>query len=804
MANHQEHYNERPLSMQRISVFNPQRSLVNVLSTDEEDVALDADEPPDNHLHFGRLLPPCSVGIPSNGGYLRRPGSHMERKESLLTQALLTSPSLDPMLHRLDSTAHRTGSTASNYSTTSATSTAELTSDGGQTSPARSNTPSPPMPPVNNNILSIITPKVLLNTDDERPMEALAPSDLITVDPSTTMKETIPVPEKRRTIAFACAAGVKRQDTTAPRATVANTALVPKTEATAPSKRTCALRFACPAKPTSEVKAESSGRGKVLRSRTSSPPPKCGTAVPPLKQPGRGESQPIAQSDTPNEKENVISVTMPKGLRSSRKKFRSEGVRFHEFASSYREEDEWLHQVPTLRHKITVNDTLRKENAIRKLGEEVEEEAQAEEDANEEVNLRSTSDDVDDNDEVEEIDNDREEEDDDGDSIYSDNDNSSGGNETDDEEGFADSDDESDNNSEYQFWTLGLTTAATSADHIDHAQSRIQRVASESSIESIVNFRVVDFGANEPSKNPRMVRKSRKCVKMRPGTPELPDSTDFVCGTLDEDRPLEAAYMSCLEQRRKAKYPPVPQDVDPSFPTSDLGEDGDDDGGVADASDDHLWVTGRPDESDIERRRGSRKTYSIQIAPQRLRSPPPSKVSSKNTSKNVSKVSTRHNSPRRYRSPPPPTRKGTLKTPPLLRHPSLLGPPNQAALEMEPLVFAPGFAHTKSLPRTPAPIWLEHSKWQSENTAKADRSKASGRAVQLAVDQHTRGPIDIKQGLEKKRQRRKEKFLRQYCRNAGKDKAWHCQPGKGAERMRELGLEMAGKRKAYDEYILSI
>ena len=796
MANHQEHYNERPLDMQRISVFNPQRSLVNVLSTEEEDVALDADEPPEYHFHFGRLLPPCSVGSPSNRGYSRRPGSYMECKESLLTQALLTS--LDPMLHRLDSTAHRMGSTASNYSTTSTASAAELTSDGGQTSPARSNTPSPPMPPVSNNILSIITPKVFLNTDDERPTGALTSSDLTTVDPSTIMKETTAVPEKKRTIAFACAAGIERQDTTAPRATVANTA------ATAPSKRTCALRFACPAKPTSEVKAKSSGPGKVVRSRISSPPPKCGTPVSPLKQSERQESQTISQSDMPNEKENVISVTMPKGLRSSRKKFRSEGVRFHEFASSYREEDEWLHQVPTPRHKITVNDTLRKENAIRKLGEEVEEEAQAEEDADEEVDLRSTSDDVEDNDEFEENDNDREEEDDDDDSIYSDNDNSSGGNETDDEEGFADSDGESDNNSEYQFWTPGLTTAATSADHIDDAQSRIQRVASESSIESVINFRAVDFGASEPSKKTRMVRKSRKCLKMRPGTPELPDSTDFVCGTLDEDRPLEAAYMSCLEQRRKAKHPPVPQDVDPSFPTSDLGEDGDDVGGAADASDDHLWITGRPDESDIERRRGSRKTSTIQIAPQRLRSPPPSKVSSKNNSKNVSKVSTRHNSPRRYRSPPPPTRKGTLKTPPLLRHPSLLGPPTPATLEMEPLLFAPGFAHTKSLPRTPAPIWLEHFKWQSENTAKDDRSKTSGRAAQLTVDQHARGPIDIKQGLEKKRQRRKEKFLRQYCRNAGKEKAWHCQPGKGAERMRELGLEMAGKRKAYGEYILSI
>ena len=63
---------------------------------------------------------------------------------------------------------------------------------------------------------------------------------------------------------------------------------------------------------------------------------------------------------------------------------------------------------------------------------------------------------------------------------------------------------------------------------------------------------------------------------MRPGTPELPDSTDFVCGTLDEDRPLEAAYISCREQKKREKHVPIPQDIDPSFPTSDL-EDNDDD-----------------------------------------------------------------------------------------------------------------------------------------------------------------------------------------------------------------------------------
>ncbi len=51
--------------------------------------------------------------------------------------------------------------------------------------------------------------------------------------------------------------------------------------------------------------------------------------------------------------------------------------------------------------------------------------------------------------------------------------------------------------------------------------------------------------------------------------PELPDSTDFVCGTLDEDKPLERAYMIHMENRRAKKHKVVPQDFDPTFPTSD-------------------------------------------------------------------------------------------------------------------------------------------------------------------------------------------------------------------------------------------
>lgn len=63
---------------------------------------------------------------------------------------------------------------------------------------------------------------------------------------------------------------------------------------------------------------------------------------------------------------------------------------------------------------------------------------------------------------------------------------------------------------------------------------------------------------------------------------------------------------------------------------------------------------------------------------------------------------------------------------------------------------------------------------------------------------HDRGPVDIKQGLEARKLRRKEQYWRKHCRDH-KDKNRRCAPGKGAERMRELGLEMANRNKAYGQ-----
>jgi len=72
------------------------------------------------------------------------------------------------------------------------------------------------------------------------------------------------------------------------------------------------------------------------------------------------------------------------------------------------------------------------------------------------------------------------------------------------------------------------------------------------------------------------------------------------------------------------------------------------------------------------------------------------------------------------------------------------------------------------------------------------------------MEGHVRGAIDIVKGLENKRLRRKEKFCQKYAANRARkgQPERHIPPGKGAERMRELGLLMAGKTEQ-NPYMLS-
>jgi hypothetical protein len=105
---------------------------------------------------------------------------------------------------------------------------------------------------------------------------------------------------------------------------------------------------------------------------------------------------------------------------------------------------------------------------------------------------------------------------------------------------------------------------------------------------------------------------------------------------------------------------------------------------------------------------------------------------------------------------------------------------------------------TASLPDTPNPFF------KNFNIGSPSISNIASGAVTPSVeepprpDMHVRGPVDIVAGLEKKRQKRKEKFWRQHCRKAAKEQAERKPvPGRGAERMKELGLECAERTRGY-------
>jgi len=121
------------------------------------------------------------------------------------------------------------------------------------------------------------------------------------------------------------------------------------------------------------------------------------------------------------------------------------------------------------------------------------------------------------------------------------------------------------------------------------------------------------------------------------------------------------------------------------------------------------------------------------------------------------------------------------------------GSPRQGNHVKFNLAARPGLTATKSLPR--AGVVFAAQSRQYRNAPKRDEDD----------DTHLRGAIDIVKGLEGKRQRRREKFFKKYCDRArrGQIPERKPQPGRGAERMKELGLLMAGK-KDQGNYVISI
>ncbi|KAL4869175.1 hypothetical protein BDV12DRAFT_168403 [Aspergillus spectabilis] len=663
------------------------------------DLAEDVDEPPDHRL----LESP--VAMDDGVIYVKASANMTDRKESLLTRALKSSPALTPT-DQHEQTFYRSYS----YGNISGISTAELTSDGGLTSPSLSHTSSPPLPSRMAN-----KPPPASNSGKESGAN----------NGESALEANL---GRKRCISFAC--GRKAEQAPMPR-------MEPSAQA-APIelKRKTTLTFVCPARSPETLRERSPIQGGSLRSRP------------------RGSPAPVARKASP-EKGVRPAIIIPQELivpepqrgvptRGLGKFEDSEATRFHEFGSSFEEDAEWVTRSSEYKEKITLNDCMKKEIAIRKIAEEAEEEALEEED--DDVDLPDDSSTLHD--------------------FSSDEDD---GNESDNEAGFAESDDESNDGSEYEFWAPASTTAATSP--LDPPRFAFSRRDSAMSFDSV--------SEDHPRRNwpPALSGKGNgrpiKIPRMRPGTPDLPDSTDFVCGTLDEDRPLEAAYKSCLEQRRLSKQVVIPQDIDPSFPTSDIEED--DDG-----EDEQVQGSTLLDEGPRGRSGGEQSCrVSPHPSPKRMISPPPRRQG--------------RASPRRLRSPPPP-----MKLKPAGKdEKSMDGAVTfHHGLNISELVQRPTMTRTKSLPRTPNPFFtMEHSyQWSGIVPIQESHERESSRTRET----YTRGPIDIVEGLEKKRQKRKEKFWRQHCRKAAKEQMERRPaPGRGAERMKHLGLEVAERTRAF-------
>jgi hypothetical protein len=759
------------------------QTAANLPAVADDEIPADVDEPPDHRMardqsqsdfHKATVLP------------------QSDRQESLLTKAFQRSPEMEAYKPevKVNTDLIRRRSMMSNASLAS---TAELTSDGGLTSPARTNTPSPPLPRTTYTSFAsysfatkaVHPPATILAKAESNDVAQLP--EIISVSP-----KKLPAEPKKRCITFMCD-GKKGMAKPTKEEIPTTTPATPAPEnIEAPQPRKCTIKFACSgpnpsdkpsdkstktATPNTPQATNSSESQKRTTNRSPSIPRRSPRPTLPSSRSNRDSSSTIRRvSQSP-----VAVRAKPKYIVADEKTIQaSEATRFHEFASGELQEDDWIvkeeDNIP--RRKLTINDTLVKENAIRRLGNEAEEEA-LEDEENEDEEDGNDSDDENDEDEDEDVEG----------SVDGSEEDASDGNESDNEAGFAESDDESDAEGEYAFWTPGRRLPTREAEASNYRASA-RRTASASSIDSLNHM--------EPSQGER--RPKRRTIKIRPGTPDLPDSTDFVCGTLDEDRPLEDAYVSCMEARKNAKHKHTPQDIDPSFPISepDDEEDEHDDVEAANDSDEHVWLHGKFEESDDEfhgRRRSTatgrkspghsprrlhsppppRRLHSPHPPKQRLRSPPPRKLFG--------------HSPKRMRSPPPAR---TIRSPPA----SPTAHMSSHAISFAPLGSRPGLTHTKSLPRTPNAFCRQYraSRIEAANGNSIDGGDNDG---------HVRGAIDIVKGLEQKRQRRREKFYQKHCKKNKGQPERRPQPGKGAERMKELGLLMAGKTGIQDPYILS-
>lgn len=743
-----------------------------VLSS-EEDIVADVDEPPD----LERTPRPSVLKLHESfrASFTKRVPvpAPLDRKESLLTNALHSNEN-SPVEETTENDALRRGMSCASFWSSNSASTAELTSDDGITSPnTRSRTPSPPLPPTTfHNMVPILNKNIF-----REPVSIVRPDEdhigpLQKAPNSNPKEDNVEVTlGRRRCITFAC--GDRKEPPKPAEATKPE----PKVEQNAePAKRVPTIKFACPSK----ISTDGPSMGNKSRvGRNKSPAPRAQVPLGSFKTAQKNTGASSRSKSPIDAKAQALIKDRARRLSTNPELGKTEAYRFHEFASSEEEVDEWVQESTCHRSRLTITDTLKIENGLRQLGEEAEEEALDDEDDEDQDDdiVDADLDDDDDDDDEDNLDDEDAEED-----YVSDE-----GFQTDDEEGFAGSDDDSDAGSDFAWWAPGAdSTAATSVEYLDHIRPSNNRTGSVSSIETTES--------HSATRQPKRTGKARKTrpVNIRVPSPELPDSTDFVCGTLDEDRPLEQAYMSCLERRRAAKRKLTPQDIDPTFPTSDpeMDEEDEDDDEEELAiqrsvraihafheGDHNPMMVGQMDQLDQEARGRTKAPgkRSPALSPKRMRSPPPPSKRAVHRSPAPRKLFGQ--SPKRLRSPapvgrlrsPPPTRRGSANVVPTRR---IMPTVRFGGLAERPVPMT-----SSSLPRTPVTAHEAEDYYDDEDTA---------------CEMPVRRAIDIKVGLEKKRQRRKEQQYRKLHRKNNKDK--RPPPGKGAERMREMGLGLAAHK----------
>lgn len=804
----------------------------------------EADEPPDDYFNT----------IPANEFKKIAFPAAMIRKQSLLTKTLHTDDDNEDDEDEdepLFSGSNRAHSSASTWSRGS---TADLTSDG-HVSEGRTRSPSPQR--------HVVKPVVFNHESFRVPSTvkiAGAPSiDPLkkTATPTSSNEETV---EKglgrKRCIMFACGGN---EATAGKKEEVKVEVKVEEKKDEEPPKRKCALKFVCPGRGNNTTPTANGAIKPHIR-LASPPPPTSAQRIPasprmvsPKVSRSHRSSDSTVRNDSPKSVRKVPSVLRRRPSNVSEVPI-SEATRFHEFASSEEERDDWTQEASCYRGRLTIQDTLKVENDLRHVCEEADEEAMEEEEAEEQAEDLEAGD-------IDEDDEDAEE--DDRSMVDSTGYVTDDGFHTDDEEGFGHSDNDSDADSDYAWWA----PAAASGEHLEHIRPSTRRSESGSSIGSFSSTRVF------PSKTPKALKRSKtNPIEFRPRTPELPDSTDFVCGTLDEDRPLEEAWLSCRNQRRAAMHRPCPQDIDPTFPESDPEMDEEDEEGYEDAvhMDDSDVNFFHEHMSDIDepghgrgRERGVGSVVPMKrspvVSPRRFRSPPPPAKRAVHRSPPPPAKRVVHRSPpppvKRavHRSPPPPT---TASKRPVLRSP----PPSKARLHSPPPPQAAAgaprhllFGHSPRRMHSPPPHVRRalHSPPPSRRTSLTENSPPPTNALPtpIALAQRPHHPslsretsslprngafpghrntyfdassnssnedeatetdlparmverraIDIVKGLEKKRARRKEKLYEKACRlkakqlGHGKKREDVVLPGQGAEKMKRMGEAMCKAR----------